>query len=54
MVIEQFRATRAETVVPRGAAAANGLGLTMQMPTKLVYLTSGKSRKLKLGAQPSK
>ena len=51
MVIEQFRATRAETVVPRGAAAANGLGLTMQMPTKLVYLTSGKSRKLKLGAQ---
>jgi hypothetical protein len=50
-VIGQFAATRAETVVPHGAAAANSLGLTTQVPTKLVYLTSGKSRKLKLGAQ---
>jgi len=50
-VIGQFAATRAETVVPHGAAAANALGLTTQVPTKLVYLTSGKSRKLKLGAQ---
>jgi hypothetical protein len=50
-VIERFAATRAETVVPHGAAAANALGLTTQVPTKLVYLTSGKSRSLKLGAQ---
>jgi Family of unknown function (DUF6088) len=50
-VIERFAATRAETVVPHGAAAANTLGLTTQVPTKLVFLTSGKSRKLKLGAQ---
>jgi hypothetical protein len=50
-VIERFAATRAETIVPHGAAAANSLGLTTQVPTKLVYLTSGKSRKLKLGAQ---
>jgi hypothetical protein len=50
-VIGQFAATRAETVVPHGAAAANALGLTTQVPTKLVYLTSGKSRTLKLGAQ---
>jgi uncharacterized protein DUF6088 len=50
-VVGQFAATRAETVVPHGAAAANSLGLTTQVPTKLVYLTSGKSRKLKLGAQ---
>jgi hypothetical protein len=50
-VIEGIAATRAETVVAHGAAAANSLGLTTQVPTKLVYLTSGKSRKLKLGAQ---
>jgi hypothetical protein len=50
-VIERFAATRAETVVAHGAAAANSLGLTTQVPTKLVYLTSGRNRKLKLGAQ---
>jgi Family of unknown function (DUF6088) len=50
-VIEAIAATRAETVVPHGAAAANALGLTTQVPTKLVYLTSGKTRNLKLGAQ---
>jgi Family of unknown function (DUF6088) len=50
-VIERFTATRAETIVPHGAAAANSLGLTTQVPTKLVYLTSGKSRRLQLGAQ---
>src|ERR1700731_3748239 len=50
-VVERFAATRAETIVPHGAAAANALGLTTQVPTKLVYLTSGKGRRLKLGAQ---
>jgi len=50
-VIERFAATRAETVVAHGAAAANSLGLTTQVPTKLVYLTSGRNRQLKLGAQ---
>jgi Family of unknown function (DUF6088) len=50
-VIERFAATRAETVVAHGAAAANSLGLTTQVPTKLVYLTSGRNRRLKLGAQ---
>jgi len=50
-VVEAIAATRAETVVPHGAAAANALGLTTQVPTKLVYLTSGKSRTFKLGAQ---
>jgi hypothetical protein len=50
-VIERFLATRAETVVPHGAAAANSLGLTTQVPTKLVYLTSGRNRRLRLGAQ---
>jgi hypothetical protein len=50
-VVEHIAATRAEAVVPHGAAAANALGLTTQVPTKLVYLTSGRSRSLKLGAQ---
>lgn len=50
-VLEGIAAAQAETVVPHGAAAANALGLTTQVPTKLVYLTSGRSRTLKLGAQ---
>jgi hypothetical protein len=50
-VIERFAATHAETVVPHGAAAANSLGLTAQVPTKLVHFTSGKSRNVKLSAQ---
>jgi uncharacterized protein DUF6088 len=50
-VVESIAASHAETVVAHGAAAANSLGLTTQVPTKLVYLTSGKSRRLKLGAQ---
>ena len=50
-VVEAIAATRAETVVPHGAAAANSLGLTTQVPTKVVYLTSGPSRRLTLGAQ---
>mgnify|MGYP001341837161 CR=1 FL=1 len=41
----------AETIVPSGAAAANALGLTTQVPVKSVYLTSGRSRVLNLGRQ---
>jgi Family of unknown function (DUF6088) len=50
-VVEHISATRAETIATHGAAAANALGLTTQVPTKLVYLTSGPNRRLKLGAQ---
>jgi hypothetical protein len=50
-VVERIAATGAETIVPHGAAEANSLGLTTQVPSKLVYLTSGKSRTFKLGAQ---
>jgi len=35
-------------VVASGAAEANALGLTTQVPTREVYLTSGSSRRLKL------
>lgn len=38
-----------EIVVPRGTSAANALGLTRQVPIREVYLTSGRTRKLKLG-----
>lgn len=37
--------------MPSGAAAANALGLTTQVPVKSVYLTSGRSRVLNLGRQ---
>ena len=44
-------AEQGETIVPHGAAAANALGLTTQVPVREVYLTSGRSRHLKLGSQ---
>ena len=39
-----------ETIVPCGGAAANCLGLTTQNPVRMVYLTSGPSRRLHFGA----
>lgn len=50
-VVEAIAAQKGETVVSHGAAAANALGLTTQVPVREVYLTSGPSRRLKLGAQ---
>jgi hypothetical protein len=50
-LIENLALTRAETIVPHGAAAANSLGLTTQVPTKRIYLSSGPNRQFKLGAQ---
>ncbi len=40
-----------EIVVQSGAAAANSLGLTTQVPIRPVYLTSGPNRRLQLGKQ---
>lgn len=34
-----------------GARAANALGLTTQVPAKMVYLTDGPSRRVKVGSQ---
>lgn len=42
---------RGETIISNGAAAANALGLTQQVPVKTIYLTSGPSRNLTLGKQ---
>lgn len=48
-VVEALATQSGEIVVPHGASAANALGLTQQVPIREVYLTSGRTRKLKLG-----
>ncbi|MES2296574.1 MAG: DUF6088 family protein [Pseudomonadota bacterium] len=50
-MVEGLANQRGETIVSHGAAAANALGLTTQVPMRAVYLTSGPNRRLKLGAQ---
>ena len=48
-VMESLAAQGGEVVAPHGATAANALGLTQQVPIREVYLTSGRTRKLKFG-----
>jgi hypothetical protein len=48
-VVEAIEARSGETIFASGASEANALGLTTQVPTREVYLTSGPSRWLKLG-----
>ncbi|MFT3814462.1 MAG: DUF6088 family protein [Acidovorax sp.] len=48
-VVQALAEQSGEIVVPHGASAANTLGLTQQVPIREVYLTSGRTRKLKLG-----
>jgi hypothetical protein len=48
-VVEALAKQSGEIVVPHGASAANALGLTQQVPIREVYLTSGRTQKLKLG-----
>jgi hypothetical protein len=48
-VLHALAAQSGEVVTPHGANAANALGLTQQVPIRGVYLTSGRTRKLKLG-----
>src|ERR1700682_2835066 len=50
-VLEALTATTGDTIAALGAAAANSLGLTTQVPVRTVYLTSGPSRRLSFGAQ---
>ena len=42
---------RGEVVASNGAAAANALGLTTQVPVRMVYLTNGRSRTFSVGKQ---
>ncbi|MCG2631484.1 DUF6088 family protein [Bradyrhizobium sp. WYCCWR 13023] len=50
-VVEEAQARSGEIIVSSGAAAANQLGLTTQVPVRQVYLTSGPSREFRLGKQ---
>jgi hypothetical protein len=48
-VVESLAVQSGEVVAPHGAAAANALGLTQQVPFREVYVTSGRTRKIQLG-----
>jgi len=50
-VVEAVASQRGEIIASNGAAAANALGLTTQVPVRSIYLTSGPSRKMSLGRQ---
>lgn len=50
-VVESLAHITGEAIAPHGAAMANKLGLTTQVPVRSVYLTSGRNRRLKLGSQ---
>jgi hypothetical protein len=50
-VVAALGKSKGETIASHGAVAANALGLTTQVPVRSVYLTSGRSRTLQLGAQ---
>ena len=49
--VEALATQKGEVIVSSGAAAANSLGLTTQVPVRFVYLTSGRNRKMRLGEQ---
>ncbi len=48
-VVRAFAEKSGEIVVSHGANSANALGLTQQVPTREIFLSSGRSRKLNLG-----
>ncbi|HLC43411.1 MAG TPA: DUF6088 family protein [Methylomirabilota bacterium] len=50
-VLEAMAALKGERVAPSGGATANAYGVTTQVPTTTIYLTSGRSRRFKFGAQ---
>lgn len=48
-VVHALATQSGDVVTPHGASAANTLGLTQHVPIREVYLTSGRTRTLKLG-----
>ncbi|THF61094.1 hypothetical protein E6C76_21110 [Pseudothauera nasutitermitis] len=48
-VVESLAIQNGETVVPHGATVANAFGLTQQVPIREAYVTSGRTRKIRLG-----
>ena len=51
MVVQGLAIFLGETIVPSGAAEANTLGLSNQVPVRYVYLASGPNRKIRLRRQ---
>jgi len=51
VALKALESETGEIIAPHGAASANTLGLTTQVPVRAVYLTSGRSRRLAFGAQ---
>jgi hypothetical protein len=49
--VQGLAALFGETIVPSGAAEANALGLSTQVPVREVFVTTGRNRALKLGAR---
>jgi len=47
--IQQLTRHSGEAIAPSGAACANALGLTNQVPVKSIYWTSGRTRTYRLG-----
>lgn len=50
-VLSAIEAKSGEVIVPSEAAAANALGLTTQVPVREVFITSGATRSIQLGAR---
>ena len=51
LVVRNIAQITGETVVPNPAVVAKNLMLTTQVPLRLIYLTSGRSRMLRFGAR---
>lgn len=50
-MVQSLATITGRAVVRHGAAAANALGLTTQVPIRQIYLTDGRARTLTLGKQ---
>jgi hypothetical protein len=50
-VVSALASATGETIAIHGAVAANALGLSTQTPLRTIYLTSGRSRTMKVGGQ---
>ena len=50
-VVQSLSRITGHAIVRHGAAAANALGLTTQVPVRQIYLADGRARTLNLGKQ---
>jgi hypothetical protein len=50
-IIAAIARQKGERISPPGVAAANALGLTTQVPLRTVYLTSGRSRRIRVSGE---